>query len=459
MPTNSLSRHAVVLGAGIAGLLAACVLSDHFQSVTVIERDTLPTDPEFRSGVPQSHHVHGLLMRGLNVLERFFPGFDADLAAAGAPRVEWMIDTIQLIPTGWTPRYHSGIVTRACSRTLLESLIRRRIAALPNISFQDGSTVAGLVTNPDRSRVIGVRLQTRGGQPNDVLRADFVVDATGRGSHTQDWLLRIGYPAPDETVIDAHLGYASRFYRLPADFDPGWKALLIMPTPERPRGGVFQLIEDGLWVMTLAGTAGDYPPTDEAEMLAFAHSIPVPPLHQALALATPVTPIYGYRSTANRLHHYEALSQFPEGFAVMGDAACVFNPQYGQGMTTAALGAEVLDQCLRAGVDSLTFQQRLARSNQAAWQMAVNSDYRYPVEGKPASATTKRLHRYIDWLFVAAPSVPQVASTFLGVMHMMQPSTALFHPSLIARRLAYGLRHKPAAPPEPSVQVADAITH
>ena len=455
MDAGNQRRQALVLGSGIAGLLAARVLADYFEHVTIVERDHFPDDTAgngaYRSGVPQSRHAHGLLMCGLEIMERLFPGFTAELDAAGAPRVEWMRETIQLVPTGWTPRYPSGIVTRGCSRALLEKTLRCRVATLPNVSFQQGSTVAGLITNPDQTRVIGVRLEARHADHDDILRADFVLDATGRSSHAPQWLTEIGYAAPEETVVDAHLGYATRVYHLPEQFQPDWKALLIMTRPSRPRGGVFQKIEGGRWMMTLAGTAGDYPPTDEQGLRAFAASIPAPPLHEALALAEPLSPIYGYRSTANRWRHYEKLARFPAGFAVIGDAACVFNPVYGQGMTAAAVGVEVLDQCLRANIGGLQFQRRLARSSARSWLMATTEDYRYPTEGAPPSAVVQWRLRYLDWLFAAAPDLPEVTSTFLGVMHLMSPVTVLFRPALIARRLAYGLRRKEKPIAQPAV--------
>jgi glycine/D-amino acid oxidase-like deaminating enzyme len=77
--------HAVVLGAGIAGLLAARVLADAFQRVTVVERDPLPEAAEARRGVPQARHVHVLVPRGTQLFEDLFPGLMGDLAAGGVP--------------------------------------------------------------------------------------------------------------------------------------------------------------------------------------------------------------------------------------------------------------------------------------------------------------------------------------------------------------------------------------
>ena len=77
--------HAVVLGGSLAGLLAARILADHFDEVTVIERDAYTETTAARKGIPQANHVHGLLVRGRQILEELFPGVQDEMIAAGAP--------------------------------------------------------------------------------------------------------------------------------------------------------------------------------------------------------------------------------------------------------------------------------------------------------------------------------------------------------------------------------------
>ncbi len=48
----------------MAGLLAARVLSDHFERVTLIERDKIEDRPEARKEQLQTRHIHGLLANG-----------------------------------------------------------------------------------------------------------------------------------------------------------------------------------------------------------------------------------------------------------------------------------------------------------------------------------------------------------------------------------------------------------
>ena len=63
---------AIVIGASMAGLLAARVLSEHFDRVVIIERDSLPDSPDVRGGVPQARHVHALLVQGQHLWDHRF---------------------------------------------------------------------------------------------------------------------------------------------------------------------------------------------------------------------------------------------------------------------------------------------------------------------------------------------------------------------------------------------------
>src|SRR5262249_6340950 len=149
--------------------------------------------------------------------------------------------------------------------------------------------------------------------------------------------------------------------------------------------GLIVPIEGGRWLVTLTGRGGATPPTDEAGFLEFARNLPSPVLYEALREAEPLSPISGFRGTENRLRHFERLRRWPEGFVVLGDAACAFNPVYGQGMTTAALGAVALGECLKeqrrrggqpAGV-ARRFQQKLAEVTGVPWTLATGEDHRY----------------------------------------------------------------------------------
>jgi len=332
------------------------ILADHFDRVTIVERDRLPARPDHRRGIPQGYHTHTLLTRGQRALEQLFPGLDAELASLGAPQVEWTRQCLFFFRTGWTRPFQSDLVSRACSRDLLEWSIRRELTGRSAIRFVEGYEVTDLLFEPRVGHITGVRLRTWGREgavgsgDHDVasLHADLVVDASGRDSPMPDWLEALGYGRVPETVITPFLGYASRLYRRPPELAADWRAMIVSNVPpDQPRGGVIYPVEEGCWLVTLAGCARDYPPTDEAGFMAFASSLATPALHEALIGAEPLSPIRSYRRTENRLRHYERMERWPDGLAVLGDAACTFNPIYGQGMTVSALGALTLDRCLR----------------------------------------------------------------------------------------------------------------
>ncbi len=451
--------HAVVIGGGIAGLLAARVLADHVSRVTIVERDRLPDAAHFRSGVPQSRHVHQLLARGRVILEQLFPGIGGDLLAAGAPAIDWLADLLWLTPDGWGLRYHAGIETISCSRELLELTIRRRLLAAPNIAWSEGWEVAELLANERATAVTGVRLRRRADDAlaaqHMELAASLVVYASGRDSRLAHWLTRLGYALPPETTIDAAIGYASRVYRRPAGSDD-WKMLVFQRRlPDRPRGAVILPLEGDRWLVTLSGTAPSYPSTDEAAFLDFARGLPHPLVYEALRMSEPLSKISGYRRTENRRRHIERLAAWPEGLLVLGDAACCFNPIYGQGMTVAAQSALLLGEVLEeAGLDAgrsrtdvaARFHRRLAKLTATPWMMATGEDRRTLGEAAAgARQATRPLQRYLDHVRQLAIEDAAVNRAFLEVMHLLQPPATLFRPR-IARAVLRRLVSRRTAP-------------
>src|SRR5215475_13158977 len=175
-------RHssAVVLGASMSGLLAARALSDRFEHVTVVERDVLPQGVELRKGVPQSAHAHGLLASGYRVIDEYFPGMMDELEALGASRGDVVGDFLWFQYGRWKLRHDSGLRGITVSRPCLEAAIRRRVKALPNVTFLDGADGLNPRLDVAAGRVTGFVVQRRGRSAREVLDADLVVDATGR---------------------------------------------------------------------------------------------------------------------------------------------------------------------------------------------------------------------------------------------------------------------------------------
>jgi 2-polyprenyl-6-methoxyphenol hydroxylase-like FAD-dependent oxidoreductase len=440
-------RHAVVVGGSLAGMLAARVLSDHFDGVTLLERDRFTDTPAARKGLPQGRHVHLLLERGRRAMERLLPGLTGELVRAGAEPLDATQDVAFMNPCGWYVRFPGDLLMLFSTRDLIDWGVRRRVAALPNVRIHEGADVAGLISGPgDGARVGGVRLRSRTTDA-DVdrgpaeLAADLVVVANGRNSHLHEWLTALGYEPPEETVVNSFQGYASRFYRQPAECERSWRALYIQQAPPGdPRGGVVAPVEGGRWLVSLVGGDGHYPPTDEAGFLAFARSLRSPALYEAIAGAEPLTPIAGQRATENRLRHYDRLGRFPDGVLAVGDAVCAFNPVYAQGMTAATLAAEVLDHWLREKSSyrgpgrGRVFQTRLARATSTAWQLSAGADYRFrTTQGPPQGRVARVTGCYIGAVMGAATTRPRVRRRLEEVLHLLRPPSALFGPGVLAR--------------------------
>ncbi len=324
-------KHAIVIGGSMAGLVAGRVLADHFDSVTILERDRLSDGPESRKGVPQDKHPHILLVRGARILEEMFPGVQAEMTAAGAPLVNWGQDLFWYTSAGLWPKTRSDLNSTSSSRPFLDWHVRRRLAAHPRVRFCEEHDATGLLAEDSGRTVTGVRLRRRGqaaaNQKTEEMQADLVVDASGRSSRAPDWLAELGYARPEETVINSFLGYATRMFQPGADFIHDWKVVGVLPQPPAlPRGGVIIPIENGRWMITLSGAARDYPPTDEKGFLAFADSLASPVVGKAIRHAKPLSPIFAYQRTENRWRHYERLDRWPERFVALGDAVSAFNP-------------------------------------------------------------------------------------------------------------------------------------
>lgn len=212
--------------------------------------------------------------------------------------------------------------------------------------------------------------------------------------------------------------------------------------PHQSRGGVLYRVEGDRWIVCLIGVGRDYPPTDEAGFLDFAQSLSHPSVYEAIKNAQPISPIYGYRRTENRLRHYERLSHFPDNFVVVGDAVCTFNPVYGQGMTVASLGALVLDQCFQQYTQHRSnpdlkdlgkhFQKKIALVNKTPWLMATSDDLRWSTTvGDKPNIMTRFLQQYIDKVIFVASKRAEVHQSFIEVIHLIKPTTIFFKPSIL----------------------------
>ena len=297
----------------MAGLLAARVLSDHFERVTIVERDRFPEGNENRKGVPQARHAHALLPRGFMIMARLFPGIAEDLVSDGAIASDVPAESRRYQLGGYRVRFSIGRKSLLMSRPFLEGHIRRRVRALPNVTVLEGHAVTGLLSGGAAKRVSGVTVKRRvEDAPERRLDADLVVDASGRGSRAAAWLEEMGYERPEEERIEIGVGYTTRVYRSRPDDLSGVKFVIIEPTPGRERsiGAMFRM-EDERWIVTLGGWLGERAPTDEAGFVEFARNLPAPDIHEVIKDAEPLGEAVKYNFPANLRRRYERLSHAP----------------------------------------------------------------------------------------------------------------------------------------------------
>ena len=426
---------AVVVGGSMAGLLAARVLADAFESVTVIDRDPLPDEPVARRGVPQGRHVHVLLEAGRATLEDLFPGFGEELIVAGGLVIDLARDFRFYDEGDFLAEGPYRLPMYCASRPLIEWIVRRRVADLDGVDVRGECRFADYLVDGAASTVDGVAI--RDGNADAVeIAADLVVDATGRTSRTPTWLEDHGYPSPrvDEVTVD--LAYSTLHLDRPPHDRRGF---LVLPPSHGTRGGGVFPAENGRWLMTMAGVHGDHPPTDVEGFADFAASLPVPELRRLLddhEILSEDIDRYPYTSILRR--HYWDLDRFPDGLVVTGDAIASFNPVYGQGMSVAALEAVQLHHTLAAGGrDDLArrFFGRIEGVVDDAWRLAVSADFRFPQTTGPKPPGTDLLNRYLARLTRKAHTDGVLADAFARVITMERRPISLFRPRVLWRVL------------------------
>lgn len=270
---DTCGNHAVVLGASMGGLLAARVLADFYDRVTVVERDVLPTEPVNRRVFPgpddsrRARAVHSDPRRAV-------PGVRGELKAAGVDCWDdGDLSKLHLAAAGHVMT-RRGIAPNAPvilfpSRPLLEWHVRRRLRAIGNVTFLENHDVVGLTATAHGGRVTGASVVDRENDNPKTLGAELVVDATGRGSRTPTFLSGLGYARPREDELVVQLAYACQLLRSTPDAVRE-HMIALFPKPGRPKMFGFIKYEDDAWMVGVGTLAGAEPPTRREDMVQFA---------------------------------------------------------------------------------------------------------------------------------------------------------------------------------------------
>lgn len=444
-------QHAIVVGSGIGGLLAARVLAEFFQQVTIIERDVIKEEeaPLIRKGVPQGAHSHLLMMKGLLILNKFFPGFDAIQEAKGARKIDMYKDIETYINGHWMPTFSSSTYGYLQSRPLLESTLQSFIRAYRSISFMYDKKVYDLLMTEDQTVVLGVKIKSASNDnQREELKGDLIVDASGRNTDFPGWLHAMGYQI-DKVEIKNDIYYSSRVYQCPAMETSALRCKIVRQSaPYKKKSSLLTEIEKSgerrQWIVTLIGQLGDYPENTEEEFIEFAQQLEQADIYQFIEQATAVSPIFSFRSLASFHYKYEKAAHLPKGLIVMGDAFYTFNPIFGQGMTACMISADVLRDLLLKydNTDHIqkAYFKQTAKILDRPWNQAMKQDFIYPeIEGqRPWGFTLDRWYK--RQLFQLCQQDPRIWTIIYRMINLEALPSELLRPSIIMQVVKLKLR-------------------
>jgi 2-polyprenyl-6-methoxyphenol hydroxylase-like FAD-dependent oxidoreductase len=430
MKQKSKLKSVIIIGAGISGLLSAIVASRYSERVLLLDIDKTQTYGTHKRKAIQSLQAHTLLTRGLNTISRLVPDFQKDLLENGATVFEWLFDTMGYSHGKYKPRPHSGIFGFTASKLLIEKIIYDFVSKLKNISIQERTKVVSLIGDSNRIRGVNAVLESE----NLKLFASLVIDCSGRGSQASRWLSEFNISIQKPQINDPKLGYATQWFLVPDTYNRLFQIASHFDMNSRgARSAGLFFIESNKALLIAAGANEDHPSVDAQGFKDFILSVPGTNswLNEFLNTATPISDIYKDTATKNRWINFHKAKHLPKGFLALGDSVCTFNPIYGQGITTAALSAELLNTFFESSQieNTLGFQQKLAKILETPWFMATSAGLLYKHNAnEPLKPLEYLIFKLSDLILESTNYDSVMLQRFLKVMHMIEPPQTLFHP-------------------------------
>ena len=434
-------ERAIIIGGGIAGKLAARVVSDYFTEVLVIERDPKPEGPTPRKGAPQGEHLHALLHAGENGLESLFPGITEEFYASGAIKINSTNDLAWFHHGVWKQRYHGEFSTILQSRPQLEWHIEKYMRRIPNVSYLHEHSVLNYLYNKEENRIYGVEIKDKNSSITQES-GELVIDASGVSSLSTNWLTKQGIVIPEEK-LNIGLSYITKQYRLPEHPLRDWTIKLLYPNPPHEKiGGTISKVEGDRYIITCFGYENEINLKELLEdedngFIDLTKKLPKLDIYEELKNGTPLTKTSIYKVPHISWKRFDKVDQLPTGLLLLGDTVCRIDPVFGQGMSLAVLEALALQKLLKNRTSTplpritKLFHKDVSKIISPVWTMVISEIFRFPnVTGKkPIGLAVQQW--YSKNIFLLSSQNQEVYNTFIKVMNLVRPTTILFHPNVL----------------------------